>query len=120
LADQHGRPGGVVGFHADEGDVDRLLFGELLGVGDVECAHRDGEFRLLHRMRDAQAVLAHVLDMGRPRIDEGHVLAGLNHVCAGIAADRAGTNDRNFSAHSVLPYRQLALSLAANKRARRR
>jgi hypothetical protein len=40
--------------------------------------------------------------MGRPRIDEGHVLAGLNHVCAGIAANRARTDDGNLSTHPVL------------------
>jgi len=38
LPDQHRRPGGVVGFHADESDVDRLFLGELLRVGDVERA----------------------------------------------------------------------------------
>jgi hypothetical protein len=55
-------------------------------------------------MGDAQAMLAHMLDMGRPWIDEGHVLAGLNHVRAGITADRAGADDDNFSAHPVLPF----------------
>jgi hypothetical protein len=48
-------------------------------------------------------MLAHMLDMVRPRIDKGHVLAGLNHVRAGIAADRTGTDDGYFSAHPVLP-----------------
>ena len=99
LPDQHRRPGGVVGLHADEGDVDRLLLGELLRVGDVQRAHRHGEFRLGHRVGDAQAVLSHVLDMRGPRIDEGHVLAGLHHVRAGIAADRARPDDGDFLAH---------------------
>ena len=102
MVDQHRRPGGVIGLHAHEGDVDRLFLGELLRVGDVERAHRHGEFRFFHCMCHAQAMLAHVLDMGGPRVDEGHVLAGLNHMRAGITANRAGADDRNFSAHSVL------------------
>ncbi len=102
LPDQHGGPGGVVGLHADEGDVDRLFLGELLRVGDVQRAHRHGEFRLRHGVGDAQAVLAHMLDMVRPRIDEGDVLAGLHHMRAGIAADRAGADKSDFLAHAFL------------------
>ena len=48
----------------------------------------------VHGVGDAQAVLSHVLDMLGPGIDEGHVLAGLHHMGAGIAADRARSDDR--------------------------
>ncbi len=103
LADQHGGPGRVVGLHADEGDVDRFLLGELLGVGDVERAHGHGKFRHIAGVRDAQPVLAHRLHVLGPRVDEGHVLAGLHHVRAGISPDRARPDDRNLPAHAFLP-----------------
>ena len=54
-------------------------------------------------MRHAQAVLAHMLDMRRPWVDEGHVLAGGHHMSAGIAADRAGSDKGDFLAHNFLP-----------------
>src|SRR5262249_55935226 len=98
------RPGGVVGLHADEGDVDRFFLGELLRVGDMERAHRHGEFRFLHRMRYAKPVLAHMFDMSGPRIDKGDVFAGLDHVRARITTDGAGAHDGNLSTHTVLPF----------------
>ena len=103
LLDQHGGPGGVVGLHADEGDVDRRLPGQLLRVGDVQRAHRDREFRDVLGMGDAQAVLSHVLDMLGPGIDERDVLARLHHMGAGIAADRTRSDDRYLPAHAFLP-----------------
>ena len=51
----------------------------------------------VHRVGDAQPVLAHMLDMLGPGIDEGDVLAGLHHMSAGIAADGAGPDDRDSS-----------------------
>ena len=41
-------------------------------------------------------VLSHVLDVRRPGIDERHVLAGLHHMGAGVAADRARSDDGDF------------------------
>src|SRR5262249_60051989 len=49
-------------------------------------------------MRDREPVLFHVLDMLGPEIDEGHVLAGLDHMRAGIATDRARAHHRNLLA----------------------
>ena len=43
LPDQQRRPFGVVGFRADEGDVDRRLLGELLHLGQMQRAHLDRE-----------------------------------------------------------------------------
>ena len=103
LPDQHGGPGRVVGLHAHEGDVDRRLLGELLRVGDVQRAHGDREFRDVHGVGDAQAVLPHVLDMLGPWIDERHVLARLHHMGAGISADRARSDDSDLPAHVFLP-----------------
>src|SRR5450432_1380853 len=103
LPDQRGGPGRVVGLHAHEGDVDRRLLGELLRVRDVQRAHRNREFRDVLGVGDAQAVLSHVLDMLRPRIDEGHVLARLHHMGAGIAADRTRSDNRYLPTHAFLP-----------------
>jgi hypothetical protein len=99
LPDQHGGPGGVVGFHADEGDFDRLLLGELLRVGDVERAHGHREFPNIHGVGDAQPVLPHVFDMLGPGIDERNVLARLRHMGTGIPADSARSDDRDLPAH---------------------
>jgi hypothetical protein len=104
LLDQHGRPGGVVGLHADEGDVDRCFPGQLLRVGDVQRAHGNLEFRDVLGVGDAQAVLSHVLDMIGPWIDERDVLARLHHMRAGISADRTRSDDRYLPAHVVLPF----------------
>ena len=69
----------------------------------MQRAHGDGEFRDVFGVGDAQAVLAHVLDMLGPWIDEGDVFAGLHHMGAGISADRTCSDDRYLAAHSVLP-----------------
>ena len=103
LLDHHGRPGRVVGLGAHEGDVDRLLLGELLHLGEVQRPHRHRELGHVLGVRDAQAVLLHVLDVRGPGIDEGHVLAGLRHVRARIAADRARPDDGNLAAHGFPP-----------------
>ena len=73
-----------------------LLLGELLRVGDVQRAHRHGELGDVLGVRDAQPVLAHVLDVLGPGIDEGDVLAGLHHVRADVAADGACADDGDF------------------------
>ncbi len=46
---------------------------------------------------------AHRLDMLGPGVDEGHVLAGLHHMRAGISADRAGADDRYLVAQDFHP-----------------
>ena len=71
----------------------------------VTCSARTGtrEFRDVLGVGDAQAVLSHVLDMRGPGIDEGHVLARLHHMRAGITADRARSDNRDLPAHAFLP-----------------
>jgi 2-keto-4-pentenoate hydratase/2-oxohepta-3-ene-1,7-dioic acid hydratase in catechol pathway len=110
LPDQHGRPRGVVGLGADEGDVDRLLLAELLRIGEMERAHRHGEFRDLLGVGHAEPVAAHSLHMFWPGIEKNHFLARLHHMRAGIAADGAGSDDRDLLAHTSLP---VSLGLAA-------
>ncbi len=44
----------------------------------------------------------HALDMLGPGVEEGHILAGLSHVRAGIAADGAGADYRNPGVHGFL------------------
>ena len=99
LGDEHGGPGRVVGLHAHEGDVDGRLFGELLRLGQVQCAHRHREFRHVPRMGHAQTMRTHVLDVLGPRVDEGHILARLHHVRPGIAAHGTGADDCYLLAH---------------------
>ncbi len=60
---------------------------------------RHGEGVDAGRVRDAQAIGAHVLDMRRPRIDEGNILARPRHMRAAITADRAGADDDDALCH---------------------
>src|SRR5271170_4953902 len=62
----------------------------------MKGAHRNGERLDIPDMRDRQPVRLHVLDMLGPEIDKGHVFAGLDHMRAGIAADRSGAHHRNL------------------------
>ena len=108
MLDQRGGPGRVVGLHADEGDVDRRLPGQLLRVRDMQRAHGNREFRDVPGVGDAQAVLPHVFDMLGPWVDERDVLAGLHHMGAGVAADRTRSDDRYLPPHAFLPAFSLA------------
>ena len=63
----------------------------------ARTGHR--ELRHVHGVGDAQPVLAHMLDMLGPGIDEGDVLARLHHMSTGIAADGARSDDRDLPAH---------------------
>jgi hypothetical protein len=94
---------GVIGFRADEGDIDRRLLGEMLRLGQMQRPHLDRERLLAFVMRDAQAVLLHFIDMRRPHVDEGHILAGPHHVRRGIAADRSDPDDRDSLTHRYSP-----------------
>src|SRR6516164_5235674 len=94
LLDHRRRPGGVVGLHADKGDVDRRFFAELLRLGQVQRARPDGERLDIADMGDPQTVLADGFDVLRPRVDIGYVLAGLHHMSSGITTNRSRANDR--------------------------
>src|SRR6516162_432850 len=48
-------------------------------------------------------MLAHVLDVRGPRIDERHVLTGLDHMGADIAAHRTRSDNGDLPAHTFLP-----------------
>src|SRR5204863_7606417 len=95
-------PSRVLGIHADEGDVDPTSLGEPLRARDMPRPHRNRELRHVHRMRYAQPMLAHMLDMLGPRVDERHILARLRHVGAGITPDRARPDDGYLVAHGLL------------------
>jgi hypothetical protein len=47
-------------------------------------------------------MLLHVIDMRGPWIDEGHILASLHHMGAGIPANRTRSNDGYLPAHAFL------------------
>ena len=100
LPDHRRRPGRVVGLGADEGDVDRPLLGEALQLGHVQGTRRRRELGHVAQVADAQARCPYRLDVLRPEVDEGHVLAGLCHMGAGIAADCARADNRNPGSHS--------------------
>src|SRR6516225_6854283 len=48
-------------------------------------------------------MLSHVVDVRGPRIDERHVLAGLYHMGADIAAHRTRSDNGYLPAHTFLP-----------------
>ena len=75
-------------------------FDEQLRVRDVQRPHGNREFRDVHGVGDAQALLPHVLDMLGPRIDERHVLARLHHMGAGIPADGTCSDDNYLPTHA--------------------
>src|SRR5262249_24477561 len=80
-----------------------FLLRKLLRVGYMQGAHGDAEFRHVHGVSHTQTLLAHMLDMRGPRIDEGHVLARLQHVGAGIAANRARSDNGDLAASTLSP-----------------
>src|SRR6516165_9405115 len=104
LADQQCRPVGVVGFGADKGYVDRSFLREMLSLGQMQSPHLDRKRLFAFVVGDAQAVLLHLLDMRRPKIDEGHILAGARHVRSGVTAHRAHADDRDPFAHNSSPH----------------
>src|SRR3954469_2589111 len=90
--DQCSGPGGVVGLHRDEGDIDRRL-GERLHLGEVQG------LRLLHREAlggrhavELQAARADGFDVLRPGIDQRHVMPELREIAADIAAQGTGAD----------------------------
>ena len=80
----------------------------------MQRARLDRERLDIADMGDAQPLAADGLDILRPRIDIGYVLAGLHHMGPGIAADRAGADDRYLLLrHNVFSHIRLAAPLAA-------
>jgi hypothetical protein len=98
--DELRRPGRVVGFHADEGDVDRRPLRERLHVREVQRRDRHGDVLALLDAGQRQAPRADRLDMRRPGIDQRHVMAEPGQVAAEIAADRAGPDEGDTWTHS--------------------
>ena len=80
----------------------RKLQKNLEGIRHMQRPHRNRELRHVHRVADAQPMLAHMLDMLGPRVDERHILARLRHVGAGIPPDRARPDDGYLVAHGLL------------------
>ena len=103
LLDHGRRPGRVVGLRADKSDVERLFLADLLQFGDMQGAGRHRKRLDIAQMGDRQPMLFHVLDVLGPEIDKGHVLAGLDHMRAGIAADRSRAHHRNLLARRHHP-----------------
>ena len=74
--DQRRRPFGVVGLHRDERDVDRLLLGQLLHLGEMHGLRlRDGEFLFGRDAVELEPARADRLDVLGPHVDQGHVVA---------------------------------------------
>ena len=101
--DQVGRPLGVVGLHANERDVDRLFLHQALDVAHVE---RFDAYRVAFgpgESRELKSVIAHVVDMLGPCVDQRHVMSRARHVSAGVTADRAGAHHHNSFSQFTLP-----------------
>ena len=92
---QHGRPGGVVGLDADEGDVDGFFALQTLEFGQVVGLDRHGEAFLRRRAFQGDAVGAHLLHMLWPGVKERDVQALLGEIAANVSADSAGADDEN-------------------------
>ena len=109
LLDHRRRPGGVVGFRADKGDVERLL-PWLSCCASVRCRARAGTVNgsTSRIWVIVSPSLLMCLDMLGPEIDEGHVLAGLDHMRAGIAADRSRARRSQSSSPSPSPFLHIA------------
>src|SRR5436190_18898424 len=81
----------------------------------MECPRLDRKRLDIADMGDPQPVLADGLDVFRPRIDIGHVFAGLHHMGPGITTDRPGADDRYlFLCHHVFSHIRFAARLAAH------
>jgi hypothetical protein len=104
-------PLGVVGFHADEGDVDRRLLHETLYVRDVQSAHLHRTAFGFGHAGELEPVPAHVLDVLGPRIDQRDIVTGTGHVTARITADRTGAHYDDTLAQS-LSFPKLSKSVA--------
>ena len=76
LLDQRRRPFGVVGLHRDEGDVDRLLARQVLHLGEMHgLGVLDRDLLLRRDAIELQPAAADGLDVLRPEVDQGDVLA---------------------------------------------
>ena len=75
----------------------------MLRLGQMHRPHLDRERLLARVMRDAQAVLLHFIDVRRPHVDEGHVLAGPHHMRPGITAHRSDPDHRYSLPHHPSP-----------------
>ena len=69
----------------------------------MQRARLHGEFRHIAQMRDAQPRLAHGFNMLRPGVNEGHILPRLDHMRAGVTANRTRTENRYSWLHRVSP-----------------
>ena len=69
----------------------------------MQRARLHGEFRHIAQMRDAQARVAHRLHMLGPGVNEGHILPRLDHMRAGITANRTRTENRYSWLHRASP-----------------
>jgi hypothetical protein len=75
----------------------------MLCLGQVQGTNLDGERLLALMVGDQQAFPFHLIDMGGPHVDQGHVFAGTRHMGRGIAADRPHSDHRDFLAHELSP-----------------
>src|SRR5262249_35505975 len=101
--DHHRRPFRVVRFHREKHDVDGLLLHQVLHFAEVHGADRDGVFFLRGNARELEAVLAHVLDVLGPGIDERDVVARARQVPPDVAAQCARSYEYDSLAHLCSP-----------------
>src|SRR5262245_42110127 len=68
----------------------------------MQGARGHAKFGHILGVRHPQAMLAHVLHVRRPRVDESDILTRRHHVCTDVAADGAGADARDPFAHPDL------------------
>ena len=100
LADHHRRPFGVIGFHRQEGDVDRPLLIQVLQFGDVHgLGGGHGHLFVGGDAVQGQTMGADPRDILRPHVDQGHIVSMLGEMSAHVPAQRADPDDRDSLRH---------------------
>src|SRR3982074_2286739 len=101
--DELGRPFGVVGLHAHEGDIHRRLLREGCDLVQMH-GFRMGNLPLFRgHPGELDAVPADGLDMLVPEVDQRHIVAMQRKMSAHIAADGTAAEHHDALTHYFLP-----------------
>ena len=93
----------VLQLHRDDRDVHRVLLGEVLQLHQVDRVHPDRAALLRRDAFQLQPMGADRLHVGRPPVDQRHVLSAARQVAAHLAADSARADRRDPGSHPFPP-----------------